>query len=87
MEFFFSRFHSTQSWSFKSYHLCNLNRSFTHLHTHTHLPEDVAGKWFIQPGMHVYELKQVKAISMFLHHHLEELLILKHLQHLCRQTN
>lgn len=49
---------------------------------YTDLSEDVAGQWFIQSGLHVDELEQVEAVAMFLHHHLEEVLILKHLQHL-----
>lgn len=47
-----------------------------------YLSKDIASQRFIQAGVHVYELKKVQALSMFLHHHLEVASILKHLQHL-----
>lgn len=48
----------------------------------THLPEDVARKWLVQPWLHVDEFKQVQSISVLLHHQLEVAPVFKHLQHL-----
>lgn len=51
-----------------------------------YLSEYVAGKGLIEPRLHVYKLKKVQTISVFLHHHLKVTPILKHLQHLVTPT-
>lgn len=53
----------------------------------TNLSEDVAGQGLIQPWLHVYELKEVQTISMFLHHHLEVTSILEHFHHLVARAS
>ena len=50
-----------------------------------YLSEDVAGQRLIQTWLLLDELKQVHAVAVLLHHHLEEQLVLKHLQHLGAQ--
>lgn len=50
-----------------------------------YLSENIAGQGLIQTWLLFDELEQVHAIAVLLHHHLEEQLILKHVQHL-RET-
>ena len=50
-----------------------------------YLSEDVAGQGLVQPGLFVYELKQIQALPVLLHHQLEVAAVLKHLQHLQRE--
>ena len=41
-----------------------------------HLPEHVAHEWLCHLGTPLYELKEVEAVSMLLHHQLEVALVL-----------
>lgn len=53
----------------------------------TDLSKDVAGQGLVQSRLHVNEFKEVQAVSVFLHDHLEVTAVLKDLQHLVAESS